>query len=51
MTTPGQGSFTDRSPRRGAAVNVGVSGLVVAQHRWDREAALGILSPFDTVGV
>jgi len=27
-----QGSFTDRSPRRGSVVNVGVSGLVVAQH-------------------
>jgi hypothetical protein len=27
-----QGSFTDRSPTRGSAVNVGVSGLVVAQH-------------------
>jgi hypothetical protein len=28
-----QGSFTDRSPTRWLAVNEGVSGLVVAQHR------------------
>jgi len=27
-----QGSFTDRSPARGSAVNVGVMGLVVSQH-------------------
>src|ERR1035437_60110 len=40
-----QGSFTDRSPTRGSAVNVGVLELVVAQHLQMRAIALQIPSP------
>ena len=34
-----QGSFTDRSPTQAPAVNLGVSGLVVAQHLYRRKIA------------
>jgi len=41
-------SFTHRSLTRGQAVNVGVSGLVVAQHLWRRAGALLLLHGMDT---
>jgi len=39
------GSFTGRSSKRGSAVNVGGSVLVVAQHLWRRAIALQIPNP------